>query len=112
MSAMIETELDSGLVYMSVKQVASYLQLNEKKVYALVADNRIPATKITGKWMFPRELLDRWLLDSSHSGLLADRLLIAGSDDPLLFRVVGEFQVRAVVVAVNDRLDIRAAHFG
>ena len=47
MSAMIETERDSGLVYMNVKQVADYLQLNEKKIYALVAENRIPATKIT-----------------------------------------------------------------
>jgi excisionase family DNA binding protein len=91
MAAMIETELDSGLVYMSVKQVANYLQLNEKKIYALVADNRIPATKITGKWMFPRELIDKWMLDSSHGGLLSDRLIIAGSDDPLLYRVVLDY---------------------
>ncbi len=91
MSAMIETELESGLVYMSVKQVANYLQLNEKKIYALVADNRIPATKITGKWMFPRELIDKWMLDSSHGGLLSDRLIIAGSDDPLLYRIVLEY---------------------
>ena len=90
-SAMIETELESGLVYMSVKQVASYLQLNEKKIYALVAEHRIPATKITGKWMFPRELIDKWMLDSSHGGLLADRLIIAGSDDPLLYRVILDY---------------------
>ena len=38
--------------------------------------------------MFPRELLDRWMLESSHGGLLTDRLVIAGSDDPLLYRVV------------------------
>ena len=30
MSAIIQTELDTGLVYMSVKQVANYLHLNEK----------------------------------------------------------------------------------
>ena len=76
---------------MSVKQVASYLNLNEKKIYALVADNRIPATKITGKWMFPRELIDKWMLDSSHGGLLADRLIVSGSDDPLLYRIVLEY---------------------
>ncbi|MEZ5476415.1 MAG: helix-turn-helix domain-containing protein [Thiolinea sp.] len=40
--------------YMSVKQVAGYLHLNEKKVYELVRDNQIPATKVTGKWLFPR----------------------------------------------------------
>ena len=91
MSAIIESEVDSGPVYMSVKQVANYLQLNEKKIYALVAENRIPATKITGKWMFPRELVDKWILDSSHGGLLSDRLIIAGSDDPLLYRLVLEY---------------------
>lgn len=74
--------------FMSVKQVAEYLHINEKKVYALVREERIPATKITGKWVFPRELVDRWLLESSHGGLLTDRLVIAGSDDPLLAHVV------------------------
>lgn len=91
MSAIAQTSTDTGLVYMSVKQVASYLNLNEKKIYALVADNRIPATKITGKWMFPRELIDKWMLDSSHGGLLADRLIVSGSDDPLLYRIVLEY---------------------
>lgn len=74
--------------FMSVKQVAEYLHINEKKVYGLVREEKIPATKITGKWVFPRELVDRWLLESSHGGLLTDRLVVAGSDDPLLSHVV------------------------
>lgn len=77
--------------FMSVKQVAAYLQLNEKKIYALVNEGRMPATKVTGKWMFPRELIDRWMMDSAHGGLLTDRLVIAGSDDPLLYRVLTAF---------------------
>ena len=74
--------------FLDVRQVAQYLNLNEKKVYALVSEGRIPGTKVTGKWMFPRDLIDRWMLESSHGGLLADRLVMAGSDDPLLHRVV------------------------
>lgn len=77
--------------FLSVKQVAAYLQLNEKKVYALVNEGNIPATKVTGKWMFPRELIDRWMMDSAHGGLLNDRLSIAGGDDPLLVRIVSAF---------------------
>ena len=91
MSAIAQSKPDTGLVYMSVKQVANYLNLNEKKIYALVSDNLIPATKITGKWMFPRELIDKWMLDSSHGGLLTDRLIVSGSDDPLLYRIVLEY---------------------
>ncbi len=88
MSAVLMQENDA---FLSVRQVASYLQLNEKKVYALVNEGKIPATKVTGKWMFPRELIDRWMMDSAHGGLLTDRLVIAGSDDPLLYRVVSAF---------------------
>ncbi|MEJ2454443.1 MAG: helix-turn-helix transcriptional regulator [Candidatus Thiodiazotropha sp.] len=76
---------------MNVKQVAEYLHLNEKKIYALVNEERIPATKITGKWLFPRELVDRWMLDSAHGGLMTNRLIIAGSDDPLLYRLIMNF---------------------
>ncbi|MDX1433675.1 MAG: helix-turn-helix transcriptional regulator [Gammaproteobacteria bacterium] len=74
---------------MSVRQVAEYLQVNEKKVYALASEGKIPGTKITGKWLFPRDLVDQWLLESSHGGVLTDRLVLAGSDDPLLHRVLG-----------------------
>ncbi len=88
MSAVIPLHQDA---FMSVKQVAEYLHLNEKKIYALVSEGKIPATKVTGKWMFPKELVDRWMLDSSHGGLMTDRLVIAGSDDPLLYRIVLQF---------------------
>lgn len=70
--------------YMTVKEAALYLHLNEKKVYQLASDGHLPATKVTGKWLFPRKLIDQWLLESSHHGVLSDRLLFSGSDDPLL----------------------------
>jgi len=115
-------------VFMSVKQVAAYLQLNEKKIYALVNEGKIPATKVTGKWMFPRELIDRWMMDSAHGGLLTDRLVIAGSDDPLLYRAVTAFarDVNAMAqvsytptgtrlgleLLQANRVDVSALHWG
>lgn len=114
--------------FLSVKQVAAYLQLNEKKIYALVNEGGIPATKVTGKWMFPRELIDRWMMDSAHGGLLTDRLVIAGSDDPLLYRVVTAFarDVNAMAqvsytptgtrlgleLLQASRVDVSALHWG
>ena len=86
--------------YMSVKEVADYLHLNEKKIYALASEGRIPATKATGKWMFPRELVDRWMLETSHGGALTDRLVIVGSDDPLLSRLVFAFAEQAQAQAL------------
>lgn len=77
--------------YLTVKQAAEYLHLNEKKIYALIQEGRMPATRATGKWIFPRKLLDEWLLQTAHGGALADRLVISGSDDPLLAFAVSLF---------------------
>ncbi|MDX5151312.1 MAG: helix-turn-helix transcriptional regulator, partial [Acidiferrobacterales bacterium] len=84
---------DTGLQFLTVRQVASYLHLNEKKVYALVNDGKIPATKITGKWLFPRPLVDQWILESSHGGVLTDRLVVIGSDDPLIARAISSLAI-------------------
>ncbi len=73
--------------FMSVHEVAAYLQINEKKVYSLAAEGRIPGTKVTGKWLFPRDLVDQWLMQSSHGGVFTDRLVIAGADDALMTRM-------------------------
>jgi putative molybdopterin biosynthesis protein len=99
--------------FMNVRQVAAYLQVNQKKIYALVSEGRIPATRVTGKWLFPRSLVDAWLLESSHGGVLSDRLVIAGSDDPLLVRAItrlaGELADTALVssAAAGTQLGLR-----
>jgi excisionase family DNA binding protein len=79
---------DAVPTYLTVRQAAAYLHLNEKKIYALIQEGAIPATRATGKWLFPKSLLDAWLFESAHGGALADRLVVAGSDDPLLAHAV------------------------
>jgi putative molybdopterin biosynthesis protein len=76
---------------MDTRQVARYLGINEKKVYALAKAGGIPCTRVTGKWTFPKNLIDRWI-EESAGGMIqskADKnerlfLLAAGSDDPSL----------------------------
>ncbi|MCW9052918.1 MAG: helix-turn-helix transcriptional regulator [Motiliproteus sp.] len=114
--------------FMNIKQVAEYLHLNEKKVYTLASEGQIPATKVTGKWLFPLDLVDQWLVESSHGGVLNDRLIIAGSDDPLLHRAVSQvaqkIQTAAMVsytstgtklglsLLARQRADVCAIHWG
>lgn len=81
-------------IFLTVREVAEHLHLNEKKIYALVKEGAIPATKAAGKWLFPRRLVDEWLLESTHGGVLADRLIVGGSDDPLLTAAVAELAAR------------------
>lgn len=69
-------------------EAAEYLRLKERKLYELVAEQAIPCTKVTGKWLFPKAELDNWLAANLHlpKGLkAADPLpIIGGSHDPLL----------------------------
>ncbi len=87
--------------YLSTAEVARYLKLNQKKVYALVASRHLPAARISGKWLFPKELVDRWIAEHTiypPGGVLAallDQLLVAqGSDDWLFARVIDRFRSR------------------
>ena len=76
---------------MNTREAAAYLGINEKKVYFLAKAGRIPCTRVTGKWTFPRKLIDRWI-EESAAGLVGRKakteernfLLAAGSDDPSL----------------------------
>jgi putative molybdopterin biosynthesis protein len=72
---------------LTTDEAAAYLRLSERKLYELVANEVVPCTKVTGKWLFPKAALDRWLA----AGLLAPALarapappIVGGSHDPLL----------------------------
>lgn len=79
---------------MTVQEVAEYLRLKERKVYDLVAQRRIPCTRVSGKWLFPRAQIDLWLLQNSEwSGPDTYRsapAVLVGSHDPLLEWVLRE----------------------
>jgi len=78
---------------MNTKEVAAYLGIHEKQVYALIKSKRIPSTRITGKWVFPKKLIDEWIESNARTGLKEARekgrkmegaLLASGSNDPIL----------------------------
>lgn len=76
-------ENESG--YLTTKEVAAFLRVKERRVYELVRQEAIPCTRVTGKWLFPRREVERWLAESLRGEALADPPpVIAGSQDPLL----------------------------
>jgi len=77
--------------FLTTREVAAYLRINEKKVYALLSEDQIPATRVSGKWLFEKALIDRWMTEKTVypatgllGGLLNSVLIIQGSDDILL----------------------------
>lgn len=83
----------------TTKAVAELLGINEKMVYVLITEKGLPATKVTGKWLFPRHLVDQWIENNTQNypefrqilppyhGLL----IISGSNDLLLDRTISIF---------------------
>jgi len=73
---------------MNTRELAAYLGIHEKQVYALVKTGRMPATRVTGKWIFPKKMIDVWIEDNARSGIeqareksgrIAGALLASGS---------------------------------
>jgi len=84
---------------MNTKEVSQYIGINEKKIYNLITTKGLPATKVTGKWLFQRHLVDRWLEQHTENyppaGKTTDTyknlLIITGSNDLLLDQLLEVF---------------------
>lgn len=73
---------------LNTDEAAAYLRLSERKLYELVAAGTIPCSKVTGRWLFPKAALDRWVASGMASGLKSldnpPPPIVGGSHDPLL----------------------------
>jgi putative molybdopterin biosynthesis protein len=85
---------------LSTREVAELLGVNEKMVYTLINEKGLPATRITGKWLFPKNLVEQWVESRTINypqppGSAVDipnLLLIAGSNDILLDNALALFR--------------------
>ncbi len=74
---------------LNTKEVAEYLNINEKQVYKLIQAKKIPATRITGKWTFPKQLIDAWIIKNAEENIspkgktaeLSSHIVAMGSHD-------------------------------
>ena len=48
---------------LTVKQLASYLSVNERTVLKLVSDGTLPGVKVGNQWRFRKAMIDTWLDD-------------------------------------------------
>jgi excisionase family DNA binding protein len=72
---------------LTTEEAAAHLRMSERKLYELVAAGAVPCSKVTGRWLFPKAALDRWVIAGlSIPGLALARTprIVGGSHDPLL----------------------------
>ncbi len=84
---------------LTTKEVSKFLNINEKMVYSLVSEKGLPASKITGKWLFPKNLVEQWIETHTtnyphtveNPSVSQAVLIITGSNDLLLDKVISLF---------------------
>jgi putative molybdopterin biosynthesis protein len=73
---------------LTTEEAAAHLRLSERKLYELVAAGAVPCSKVTGRWLFPKAALDRWVLSGlvagAHLAQAPAAPIVGGSHDPLL----------------------------
>ena len=73
---------------LTTDEAAAYLRISERKLYELVSAGAVPCSKVTGRWVFPRAALDRWVMSGMAElpGLLPVDAppIVGGSQDSLL----------------------------
>lgn len=50
---------------MTVKEVAQYLRVNQRTVYRLAVDRKLPGFKVGATWRFKRADIDGWIAAQS-----------------------------------------------
>ncbi len=86
---------------LTTRQVAKYLNVNEKMIYSLIAEKGLPASKVTGKWLFPLDLVRQWVENGTRNFPEQAKLppyhglvLISGSNDLLLDTLICTFNLK------------------
>ena len=84
---------------LTTKEVAKFLNINEKMVYSLISEKGLPASKVTGKWLFPKHLVSQWIeantinYPSSPESPSVSKavLIVTGSNDLLLDKMISHY---------------------
>ena len=50
---------------MTIKDLSLYLKINEKTIYKLAKQGKLPGVKIGGMWRFKKEAIDNWMMNAS-----------------------------------------------
>ncbi len=49
---------------MTIKDLSLYLKINEKTIYKLAKQGKLPGIKIGGMWRFKKEAIDNWIMNT------------------------------------------------
>ena len=104
-------QVGAGLELLTTGEAADYLRIGERLAHELIAERQVPCTKVTGKWLFPRADLDRWLLAGMarpHGVVPAEPPpIVGGSHDPLLQWALSESRAGLAILPEGSEAGYR-----
>jgi excisionase family DNA binding protein len=106
---------------MTIKQLAGYLNLNERTVLRLVTDGALPGVKVGNQWRFRKAMIDTWLDDQmlgvmprmidEPKAVVSPRAMLELASCFQVSHIVPEMQAQTKNAAVEE-LAGRAAELG
>lgn len=89
---------------MTIKQVAEYLNVNERTALKLVSDGVLPGVKVGNQWRFRKAMIDTWL-DDQMLGVLPRQLEGAKLGEPpkKMLELASCFDVTHIVAGLQGR---------
>ncbi len=94
---------------LTTAEVARHLRVSERTIYEMAARGDIPHTRITGKLLFPRRLIDAWIEAQTaqpQAGLPPAPPIYAGSSEPLLEWALRQAGTGLAVLSVGSTLGL------
>jgi len=105
---------------MTVREVAEYMQMNERTILKLVNSGALPGAKIASQWRFKKSVIDAWLEEQmgASSGdeevdvaKISDGVTMPLSDLLTTDGIIPDMKARDRIAAIEE-LVACACHFG
>ena len=59
--------------WLTLEQIAEYLQMSTSSIYKMAQDGKIPAYKVGRQWRFKKEDVDRWVTNKKSDKFKGNR---------------------------------------
>jgi excisionase family DNA binding protein len=94
---------------MTIEDVATYLRLGKRVIYEMIKNKEIPCAKITNKWRFDKEKIDRWIeqhyIDQGRTPDQNKIRILVVDDEPAVTGItkdfIGKFLPETIVEATD-----------
>ena len=55
---------------LTTKQLMDLLRVDRTTIYRMLNDGRLPRMRVGGQWRFPREAIEKWIIEQNHTTLI------------------------------------------